>query len=271
MKAKRVILSIINTAFPGLIFLLRKQYRLSFLFYGIFLAASFLIRALITRGIYPVETIGIIFNTVLFIFSLILLKQPVKIKLTWKNSLLSLLWAGFFILTMWFHMQKPFVFDIKSNNMFPALTPGDKVIFSPRKDESFKRFDIIAFENEETSIRLDMPKGSLFISRIIGLPGETIKIENKRIYINDQELDDPYAHFDSSLYELFPSSDIMKKRAENYSLITIPPDHYFLIGDNRYNSNDSRYFGPVHRTNIKSVMDTIKKQSPSTDDSKCPR
>lgn len=81
--------------------------------------------------------------------------------------------------------------------------------------------------------RPDMPE--LLVKRIVGLPGEVISIENGVVFIDGQQVAEPFAH------EVFPQY--------------MPPRQlglleYFVLGDNRGNSNDSRAFGPIERNNI---------------------
>jgi signal peptidase I len=95
------------------------------------------------------------------------------------------------------------------------------------------RGDIIVFKYPEEPERD-------FIKRVIGLPGETIELRKKRVFINGTMLDEPYVH-----YLIPPDEDgagDFDVRVQ-YGPVTVPAGHYFMMGDNRDNSQDSRYWG----------------------------
>ena len=108
-----------------------------------------------------------------------------------------------------------------------------------------KRGDVIVFKYPEEPNRD-------FIKRVIGLPGETLELRDKKVSVNGQPLDEPYVHFleppgTSSEFREITSYDVR----ERYGPVTVPPNQYFVMGDNRDNSQDSRYWGFLPRDYIK--------------------
>jgi len=120
---------------------------------------------------------------------------------------------------------------------FPANYPDFMLKVLPTRH--IQREEIVAFKSPEN------PKIP-FIKRVIGLPGETLEIRDKVVYINGKMLEEPYKYFiDSNIYERgsgIPHDYVVR---DNYGPIRIPTDCYFMMGDNRDNSNDSRYWGVV--------------------------
>jgi signal peptidase I len=112
---------------------------------------------------------------------------------------------------------------------FPANYPQALQKFLPTR--TIKRGEIVAFWSPETpNLRL--------VKRVIGLPGETIELRNRIVYINGRKLDEPYAVFTDS--QNIP-------RRDNMAPVAIPADSFFMMGDNRDNSNDSRFWGVARR------------------------
>jgi signal peptidase I len=112
----------------------------------------------------------------------------------------------------------------------PTLGGLERVIMPVR---SVRRGDVVVFKYP------DEPERD-FIKRVIGLPGETLELRNKRVYINGQPLDEPYVHFlDPSPSGESTSFDVR----ERYGPVRVPEGQFFVMGDNRDNSQDSRYWG----------------------------
>jgi signal peptidase I len=148
-------------------------------------------------------------------------------------------------------------FKIPTGSMENNLLIGDhllvnKFIFGPTPlaigrallpVRPVRRGDIIVFKYPEEPDRD-------FIKRVIGLPGETVELRAKKVYINGQPIDEPYVHFLTP-----PSSDLQEVTSsdvrERFGPVTVPPHQYFVMGDNRDNSQDSRYWGFLPRDYIK--------------------
>lgn len=139
------------------------------------------------------------------------------------------------------------VFWIPSGSMKDTLQIGDRVIVNKlayRVGEP-SRGDVVVFEPETLereslvtkvsrnlleSIGLRTPQSDL-IKRIIGLPGETVELHDNQVYINGAPIDEPY---------LPPNI-----RNDDFGPEVVPASHYFVMGDNRSSSRDSRVFGPI--------------------------
>lgn len=139
---------------------------------------------------------------------------------------------------------------IPSGSMIPSLLIGDRLIVE-KVSYYFsdpQRGDIVvfyppdpSFEPQGNSARffrwLGFTRQAAYIKRVVALPGETIRIEDGQVYINDKPLQENYTNSE------YPDFD-------NMSAKTIPEDHYFMMGDNRGNSRDSRVWGTLPEKNI---------------------
>lgn len=117
---------------------------------------------------------------------------------------------------------------VVGSSMENTLKQGEILILE-KFDKNYKRNDIVVIEEN----------GERIIKRIIGLPGESIKIIDGIIYINGEEYEDKYASSKTNDFSL-----------ETFDINKIPNDTYFVLGDNRIVSKDSRILGPINKKNI---------------------
>ena len=143
-------------------------------------------------------------------------------------------------------------FKIPSGSMLPTLKIGDHLLvskFSYGVRLPFTGSLLVPWKSPERGdvIVFKFPKDRSvdYIKRVVGLPGDTVTLKDKRLYINGEVMADPHAHFTSSL--------IMDAKAgprDNFGPVTVPEDSVFVMGDNRDNSYDGRFWGFVDQRDI---------------------
>lgn len=126
---------------------------------------------------------------------------------------------------------------IKGDSMQPNFPDGeylltDKVSYRFNEPD---RGDIIVFEPPNST-------GDEFIKRIIALPGETVSLKQGSVYVNDQKLNEPYITREMLTYQ-----GVFLGDGEE---VTVPVSHYFVLGDNRPHSSDSRAWGFVDEDKV---------------------
>ena len=140
----------------------------------------------------------------------------------------------FFALTVALTVRATMVqaFFIPSESMVPTLKVGDRLLVNKfgYRMHDVARGDIVVFRrppNEANRTINDL------IKRVVGLPGETVEAQNGKVYVNDQPLVEKY----------LPVGTV----TVNMPRQVVPVDMYWVMGDNRGNSSDSRVFGPIDR------------------------
>lgn len=140
------------------------------------------------------------------------------------------------------------------NSMEETLQDGTKLLFVGANIKKIVRGDIVSIieyddiqyraqfsPSEQVDMTIYGPRETIHIlKRVIGLPNETIRIAGDKVYIDSRLLEEPYA-----LYQGSGEDDILVRLGEN---------EFFLMGDNRNDSIDSRHIGPIPKENIRSVL-----------------
>lgn len=106
-------------------------------------------------------------------------------------------------------------------------------------------YDIRAPKRGEIVVLRDPTDGAYCVKRVVALPGETLHLKNGRLFVNGKLLSEPYLPFG---VKTFTPDKVQDK------LIQIGSDKYFVLGDNRNDSFDSRYYGAIPRQNILGVL-----------------
>ena len=113
---------------------------------------------------------------------------------------------------------------VNGTSMSPTLLPNELMILNKIGKNNLNRFDIV----------VDKEKKKYIIKRIIALPGESVAYIDGKLYINEKVVKDDYS----------------KSRTNDFNEIKLANDEYFVMGDNRSVSSDSRYIGPIKKEQI---------------------
>ncbi|MEI6244371.1 MAG: signal peptidase I [Acidobacteriota bacterium] len=133
-------------------------------------------------------------------------------------------------------------FKIPTGSMEPNLLVGDHLIVNKMRFAPIRRGDVVVFKFPKDPERD-------FVKRVIGLPGDKIELHRKKVYVNGVALNEPYAHFmEPASTDGAPKVDDVR---EEYGPVNVPADQYFMMGDNRDNSEDSRYWGFLPKSYVK--------------------
>jgi signal peptidase I len=135
-------------------------------------------------------------------------------------------------------------FFIPSASMYPTLQTGDRVLVNKLsyKLHDVNRGDVVVFERPPSETATDIPD---LIKRVIGLPGEQVVIEAGHVYINGGKLDETYLPDGVTT-----TAENAPNKCPREDPCVVPEGDVWVMGDNRNDSKDSRYFGPIDEDTI---------------------
>lgn len=141
--------------------------------------------------------------------------------------------------------------EIPSGSMIPTIKIGDRLMVEKVSLHftDIKRGDIVVFSPPPNiNVKDDL------IKRVIGLPGDIVEVKpGVGVYVNGKKLDEPYVN-EVARSGIEPGSSngaIVNSSNPNSIAVKVPPNNYFMMGDNRNNSYDSRWWGTISRDKIK--------------------
>ena len=145
-----------------------------------------------------------------------------------ENLLFTILLLIIIIIRIFFYSP----IRVNGSSMYPTLQDKEFMILNKiGLQKGINRFDIVVVESN----------GKYIIKRVIGLPGESVMYSNNKLYINGKVIEDNYS----------------KSETENFENVILKDNEYFVMGDNREVSKDSRVIGPVNIKNIKGKTNLV--------------
>ena len=131
------------------------------------------------------------------------------------------------VLLLAFFMRLP---QVSGLSMAPHIASGEFVLINTvaYRMHAPQSGDIIAFNHDD-------PTPEVFIKRVVGLPGDTVRIDRGTVYVNGAPLSEPYVHYPDD---------------RSFPQVTVPPNSLYVLGDNRADSDDSRFWGFVNESQV---------------------
>ena len=162
----------------------------------------------------------------------------------YKPSILSIIWSWIwsfivaFIIVggVYFFLGRPFT--VSGASMYPTLHNGDRMVLSKVGD--IHRFDVVILKAPDENVE--------YIKRVIGMPGDTIEMKSGVLYINGKKVDQPFINTEALAKQTVFMDDFTLESLTGES--KVPEGKYFVLGDNRGVSKDSRMIGFIDRSAI---------------------
>ena len=162
----------------------------------------------------------------------------------YKPSILSIIWSWIwsfivaFIIVggVYFFLGRPFT--VSGASMYPTLHNGDRMVLSKVGD--IHRFDVVILKAPDENVE--------YIKRVIGMPGDKIEMKSGVLYINGKKVDQPFINTEALAKQTVFMDDFTLESLTGES--KVPEGKYFVLGDNRGVSKDSRMIGFIDRSAI---------------------
>lgn len=129
--------------------------------------------------------------------------------------------------------------EVSGSSMVPTFHNSDRCLLNR------VICDFRAPHRGEIVVVRDPTDGAYCVKRVVGLPGESLYFKDGRLFVNGEELDEPYLPAGTRTFT--------PEKIQN-ELVLCGKDRYFILGDNRNNSFDSRFYGPIARQNILGIV-----------------
>lgn len=143
---------------------------------------------------------------------------------------------------------------VYGSSMAPTIDSGQKIFIDYHK--KIKRSDVVVFDTENMSVKTE--ESGYYIKRVIGLPGDFIESKNGIIYVNGRKIDESYLNEEqktSASTGDWTLHDLGVRNHWKTIVDRVPENSYFVLGDHRSTSEDSRVFGFVPEQAVVGVMD----------------
>ena len=118
--------------------------------------------------------------------------------------------------------------QVDGSSMYPTLK-NNEIVMLKKYDKSYHRFDIVVLKSSQGRL----------IKRVVALPGETVEVKNNKLYINNKVVKQNFK---------------MNTDTTDFKKVKVPKNHYFVMGDNRNNSADSRIIGSINKKDIQGTV-----------------
>lgn len=161
-----------------------------------------------------------------------------------EKTLVALVVAFVVVLLVFVGSGKLFrTYRNSSEAMEPTLPTGTTLFVTPVTDA--KRGELVTF-------RYPRSTDISFVKRVVAVGGDTVEIRSKQLFINGRPMSEPYViHEDAQVYVRNPAFPEPYRSRDQFGPFRVEPNHFFVLGDNRDHSYDSRYWGTVPRENLR--------------------